>query len=44
MPIELHRNGSVGRKYLYDIVSIKENIGLAFDLNKKARGRQNAAM
>ena len=43
MPIELHRNGSVGRKYLYDIVSIKENTGLALDPNQKAKGRRNAA-
>lgn len=33
-----------GEKILYDIVSIKENTGLAFDLNQKARGRHNAAM
>ena len=39
----LIRNASDGRKYLYDIVSIKENTGLALDLNQKARGRQNAA-
>ena len=39
----LIRNASGGRKYLYDIVSIKENTGLALDLNQKARGRQNAA-
>lgn len=32
------------RKYLYDIVDIKENTGLAFDLDQKARGRHNAAM
>lgn len=40
----LIRNASDGKKYLYDIVSIKENTGLAFDLNQKARGRHNAAM
>lgn len=39
----LIRNASDGRKYLYDIVSIKENTGLALDLNQKARGQQNAA-
>lgn len=38
----LIRNASDGKKYLYDIVSIKENTGLAFDLNKKASGRQKA--
>ena len=39
----LIHNASDGRKYLYDIVSIKENTGLALDLNQKARGRQIAA-
>lgn len=37
------RNASDGKKYLYDIVAIKENTGLALDLNKKADRRQNAA-
>lgn len=40
----LIRNASDGKKYLYDIVAIKENTGLALDLNEKARGRQKAAM
>lgn len=35
------RNASDGKKYLYDIVSIKENTGLALDLNDKARGRRD---
>ena len=38
------RNASDGKKYLYDIVAIKENTGLALDLNEKARGRLKAAM
>lgn len=38
------RNASDGNKYLYDIMAIKENTGLALDLNEKARGRQKAAM
>ena len=37
------RNASDGKKYLYDIVAIKENTGLALDLNKKADRRQKAA-
>ena len=37
------RNASDGKKYLYDIVGIKENTGLVLDLNQKARGRQYAA-
>ena len=37
------RNASDGKKYLYDIVAIKENTSLALDLNKKADRRQNAA-
>ena len=40
----LIRNASDGKKYLYDIVAIRENTGLALDLNEKARGRQKAAM
>ena len=36
------RNASDGKKYLYDIVSIKENTGLALDLNNKARGRRGS--
>lgn len=36
------RNASDGKKYLYDIVSIKENTGLALDLNNKARGRRRS--
>ena len=40
----LIRNASDGKKYLYDIVAIRENTGLALDLNEKARGRQRAAM
>lgn len=36
------RNASDGKKYLYDIVSIKENTGLALDLNNKARGRRES--
>lgn len=38
------RNASDGKKYLYDIVAIKENTGLALDLSEKARGRLKAAM
>ena len=40
----LIRNASDGKKYLYDIVAIKENTGLTLDLNEKARGRLKAAM
>ena len=36
------RNASDGKKYLYDIVSIKENTGLALDLNNEARGRRES--
>ena len=37
------RNASDGKKYLYDIVAIRENTGLALDLNQKADRRQKAA-
>ena len=37
------RNASDGKKYLYDIVNINENTGLALDLNQKADRRNKAA-
>ena len=38
----IDQNGSAAAEELYDIVSIKENTGLALDLNNKARGRRES--